>query len=153
MKQHCKGIGCFVTVCKLFSLIHSLYAVLFLFAEGLAVGVGFGAIGKSKAATFESARWDEISSVHSCTYTLYMHASAHTLPHGHGWLGIKNQLFIYLSIPHARTHLLTHSHKHTHTHIKINRIVKRQINKRVTICSKFCAKHLLLLWLLSILLS
>lgn len=25
--------------------------------EGLAVGVGFGAIGRSSSATFESARW------------------------------------------------------------------------------------------------
>lgn len=29
---------------------------LFTFAEGLAVGVGFGAIGKSATATFENAR-------------------------------------------------------------------------------------------------
>lgn len=29
----------------------------FVFAEGLAVGVGFGAIGKSASATFENARY------------------------------------------------------------------------------------------------
>ena len=29
-----------------------------MFLEGLAVGVGFGAIGKSPAATFENARYE-----------------------------------------------------------------------------------------------
>lgn len=33
---------------------------LYFFAEGLAVGVGFGAIGKTAAATFENARYIKI---------------------------------------------------------------------------------------------
>ena len=33
---------------------------LYSFAEGLAVGVGFGAIGKTAAATFENARYIKI---------------------------------------------------------------------------------------------
>ena len=37
-----------------------------MLTEGLAVGVGFGAIGKSPSATFESARYVFIPLVHSC---------------------------------------------------------------------------------------
>ena len=34
---------------------------MYLFSEGLAVGVAFGAIGKSATATFENARWVELA--------------------------------------------------------------------------------------------
>lgn len=39
-------------------LLQDLTVVFFLFpfSEGLAVGVGFGAVGKSASATFQSAR-------------------------------------------------------------------------------------------------
>jgi len=44
-----------------------------LVSEGLAVGVAFGAIGKSATATFENARWVKLAmywpykSVHDCS--------------------------------------------------------------------------------------
>lgn len=36
--------------------LFSVFDFIFVSAEGLAVGVGFGAIGKTPSATFESAR-------------------------------------------------------------------------------------------------
>ena len=57
-------------VCRVFSFVEdfnsntnftlmvvSVLTKMFYLAEGLAVGVGFGAIGKTTAATFENARY------------------------------------------------------------------------------------------------
>ena len=38
-------------------MVVSVLTKMFYLAEGLAVGVGFGAIGKTTAATFENARY------------------------------------------------------------------------------------------------
>lgn len=50
--------------------MHSLNFDMCLLSEGLAVGVGFGAIGKTAAATFENARYILIliDVLLSCTY-------------------------------------------------------------------------------------
>ena len=41
-------------------MVVSVLTKMFYLAEGLAVGVGFGAIGKTTAATFENARYQQI---------------------------------------------------------------------------------------------
>ena len=91
--------------------------LVFLLTEGLAVGVGFGAIGKSKAATFESARWDEILAVliHYilvCTYTLYvqrcMCMSTHRLRFSYAHMCHV----IHMCAAHKPIHSSIQTHKH-----------------------------------------
>ena len=52
-----------ITSNVLLCILATLNTICFI-TEGLAVGVGFGAIGKSPSATFESARYKVIHTVH-----------------------------------------------------------------------------------------
>ena len=61
-------------LCKLY--VPSLYVLLvehiLCTTEGLAVGVGFGAIGKSSSATLESARYSNVVKGCLCLLSVYM---------------------------------------------------------------------------------
>ena len=50
-----KGLRVKLNLCPYHGILYCIVFFLF-FSEGLAVGVGFGAIGKSPSATFENAR-------------------------------------------------------------------------------------------------
>ena len=92
----------------------------FLLTEGLAVGVGFGAIGKSKAATFESARWDEILAVLMhyimvCTYTLYAQRCMRVSTHTQTQIELCTHVSCYSHMCCTQTHSFKHTNANTYT--------------------------------------